>query len=336
MTRVLREVSTNQIMASIFRKMEREKANVGHCLIEYRESQGHGSSARLEITVVLKSGITKSYRIPTMELDQSYDFKIDHTQVSNHFTCEAKLLKLYMEHMSLRAEEFELKVGETSLEMASYTVGVSSETEILKHPLGTRIALGVEEFLSAKLEIGLAIIIRLKELRTLVSLADSFQNRTTLTCFFHKPEYPMLMEISGPMVPAGVALVYIFMTHGRYNDNLPIEADRPFLIREEGIADENKEDGNDSQAPSMVAVVPRVEVDLSGEDDSVRWDNSMQVDEIPQASRAANYNRNVDTMDEDEDLEDDFDQQLASFADELEKRALGPTQNASQARGLFD
>lgn len=339
--------------------MERDNSNIARCLLQYSEPSSNDSSTgiskKLEINVVLKSGITKAYRLPCLELDQAYESSFGNENFPNHISCEAKVLKSYMEHMSTKAEEFEMKASESGVSLTSYTIGVSNEAQILKHPLSTRITVGLQEFLTAKLQIGLAIAIRLKELRIMVSFADSLQSRASLTFMFNKPETPMIVEIRGITCTGSMQCFFTFMTQGRYDDGQGPNAERPFLVKEARHRDEG--DGYLIPVPPIISVdgdtnnIEREDhisrKNIIVEEDSVRWDNDMEIDVIPQASRAANYKdggsyekqHNSSGMDQDlvdEEQERDLDLQLASFADELEKRAVGPTQNVSQAKGLFD
>ncbi|KAK9321649.1 Rad9-domain-containing protein [Lipomyces orientalis] len=183
------EVQT-KFFVSIFRRHEKD-STVERCeiLLDEAERPGGGES-RLIINLLCHHGITKTYKLsytkkmPYRILDSVDDYP-------NSFQVRATVLKEFLDHTSIRAEEFSIKFKDNKVQLSSYTNGVSrgKTDDFLKQPLMTSITLPREKFDDAIVEDDAESVFSMRELRVLVALADSL--RATIEGAFSGPTLPI-------------------------------------------------------------------------------------------------------------------------------------------------
>ncbi|KAK9264525.1 Rad9-domain-containing protein [Lipomyces tetrasporus] len=183
------EVQT-KFFVSIFRRHEKD-STVERCEIFLDEAdRPGGGESRLIINLLCHHGITKTYKLsyakkmPYRILDSVDDYP-------NSFQVRATVLKEFLDHTSIRAEEFSIKFKDDKVQLSSYTNGVSrgKTDDFLKQPLMTSITLPREKFDDAIVEDDAESVFSMKELRVLVALADSL--RATIEGAFSGPTLPI-------------------------------------------------------------------------------------------------------------------------------------------------
>ncbi|KAK9377692.1 Rad9-domain-containing protein [Lipomyces chichibuensis] len=187
--RVSVELQT-KFFVPIFRRHEKDSA-VERCEISLDDAEilGTGES-RLIINLHCHHGITKTYKLsyakkmPFRVLDSVDDYP-------NSFHVKATVLKEFLDHTSIRAEQFSIKFRDDKVQLSSYTNGVSGakKGDLLKQPLMTSITVPWEKFNDVIVEDDAESVFSMKELRVLVSLADSF--RATIEAAFSGPTLPI-------------------------------------------------------------------------------------------------------------------------------------------------
>lgn len=189
----------SQGLVPVFRNVERDIARVTSVRIHYidYEEEDEGSESRVEIQVVVQSGIRKVYRLTCYDSDYegTLDYPVYKENYPHKFEMQAKVFKKYIDSMSPQAEELSMSFKEDSLELNGFTEEVRWATELLKQPINTRIRLDYDQLDYLNLEDGMIITIRLKEFRHIASLADSMGAR--LLGWFKDPGMPMFFEILG-------------------------------------------------------------------------------------------------------------------------------------------
>ncbi|KAK9387077.1 Rad9-domain-containing protein [Lipomyces mesembrius] len=187
--RVSVEVQT-KFFVSIFRRHEKDSA-VERCEISLDDAERTGTGeSRLIINLHCHHGITKTYKLsyakkmPFRVLDSVDDYP-------NSFHVKATVLKEFLDHTSIRAEQFSIKFRDDKVQLSSYTNGVSGakQGDFLKQPLMTSITVPWEKFNDVIVEDDAESVFSMKELRVLVALADSF--RATIEAAFSGPTLPI-------------------------------------------------------------------------------------------------------------------------------------------------
>ncbi|KAK9488737.1 Rad9-domain-containing protein [Lipomyces starkeyi] len=187
--RVSIEVQT-KFFVSIFRRHEKDSA-VERCEISLDDAERPGTGeSRLIINLHCHHGITKTYKLsyakkmPFRILDSVDDYP-------NSFLVNATVLKEFLDHTSIRAEQFSIKFRDDKVQLSSYTNGVSGakKGDFLKQPLMTSITVPWEKFSDVIVEDDAESVFSMKELRVLVTLADSF--RATIEAAFSGPTLPI-------------------------------------------------------------------------------------------------------------------------------------------------
>ncbi|KAK9432813.1 Rad9-domain-containing protein [Lipomyces doorenjongii] len=187
--RVSVEVQT-KFFVPIFRRHEKDSA-VERCEISLDDAETTGTGeSRLIINLHCHHGITKTYKLsyakkmPFRILDSVDDYP-------NSFHVKATVLKEFLDHTSIRAEQFSIKFKDDKVQLSSYTNGVSGakKGDFLKQPLMTSITVPWEKFNDVIVEDDAESVFSMKELRVLVALADSF--RATIEAAFSGPTLPI-------------------------------------------------------------------------------------------------------------------------------------------------
>ncbi|KAK9240235.1 Rad9-domain-containing protein [Lipomyces kononenkoae] len=183
------EVQT-KFFVSIFRRHEKDSA-VERCDISLDEADTPGTGeSRLIISLHCHHGIIKTYKLsyakkmPFRILDSVDDYP-------NSFQVKSTVLKEFLDHTSVRAEQFSIKFRNDKVQLSSYTNGVSTvkKDDFLKQPLMTSITVPWEKFNDVIVEDEAESVFSMKELRVLVALADSF--RATIEAAFSGPTLPI-------------------------------------------------------------------------------------------------------------------------------------------------
>jgi hypothetical protein len=324
--------------------MERDSADVQNCklvLID-RGSGFENAVPKLGIHVYCRNGITKSHQVSCMDTQEVYQGQVDKMRCPYWMRCEARTIRQYMDHMALKAEVFQMTFNTDKVELFSFTEAVSSENEIIKRPLNTHIVVDVSQFDGINAVANMTIGFRLKEFRQFVALADSFQSHARIEGYFYGPGVPLLFEVAEDCLPPGVQIVFVFLTNGRELESTEEQQEYIRFGR------------RNVPAADRLIVTPEITAQPTHNKpdyESVSWDNRPNTD----TSSAYIYDEETDEEFEQElakigaqyaastdrrtrtgwaSLDDDLDQH--GHSDSANGDGIGPTQNASQAKGIFD
>jgi cell cycle checkpoint control protein RAD9A len=263
-----------------------------------------------------------------MNTQEVFHAGMDKSLSQNVIRCQARMFKQYLEHMSAKAEEFSFTFKEDHVQLCSFTTGVHYDQEILRHPLQTTVAMNRDEFECIRVSLGANISVRMKELRTFISMADSMGPTTTIEANFYRPGWPLMFEILGQK---DGGLTFLFTTSvnasmddaepGRGQDGTSLKMTKNVSLLQQAertAQDATQYEGDDNQVPTVT---------WNGGNENAEHDGTTGT----QYKSTAHGHTSLFVADvEDEDS----DEGVVRALDEYE--AIGPTQNMSQAKGLFD
>ena len=195
-------------------------------------------------------------------------------------------------------------------------------------PINTKIELNLNEFQKIQTKLGIKVQFKLKEFRIFISLAESFNSKILIEANFYQPGTPMMFEIVGPpSLPNGAQIFFVFLTNG---DAVEDESTAPDIIIN-GNAKLLLEPDDRHDFATVDHDVNELTQDMPTQDvareNRISWDDhEMPLETVTQQSEGLF----VDDILDDEEDDDLYIQAMNEY------QAIGPTQNMSQAKGLFD
>lgn len=348
----------SKIMVSIFRKLDNPGNPVQRCKIifddilaeqqgAYLERSGDSDLTHtiyVEVELTLHNGVSKIYKTPCIDSGQIFHGEIDKSSVVSWFKCDSKLFRSCLNHVSPRSEEVGLVFDETNVTLTAFTRAIKSDKEILKQPLQTQISISLGQFDSFDMKIGTGVSFRHKEFAVVASLTDALSSNANGTNaaagvgvfyegFISKPAHPIIFDITGPCISEGVLLRFMFMTNAEDEDDSYIEERRTVKASSRtSVATIKHVFGKTinvlPEAP-RISPQPRYENTEDPLPATVTWDDT----QIPNETSGV---IDVDSVTDDEDEEFEKEFMALSQRLDMEAAAIGPTQGASQAKGLFD
>lgn len=347
----------SKIMVSIFRKLDNPGNPVQRCKIIFDDSlaekqdvyyERNGDSdlsntIYVEVELTLHNGVSKIYKTPCIDSGQVFQGDIDKSSVVSWFKCDSKLFRSCLSHVSPRSEEVGLVFDETNVTLTAFTRAIKSDKEILKQPLQTQISISLGQFDSLDMKIGTGVSFRHKEFAVVASLSDALANGNGTNGtggsgvfyegFVSKPAHPILFDLTGPCIPDGVLLRFMFMTNAEDEDESYVEERRITKASSRTSVTTIKHVVGKASAslPEIppVSQQPRIESTEDLLPATVTWDDT----QIPNEATGV---IDVDSVTDDEDEEFEKEFMALSQRLDMEAAAIGPTQGASQAKGLFD
>uniref|UniRef100_A0A060T271 ARAD1C26664p n=1 Tax=Blastobotrys adeninivorans TaxID=409370 RepID=A0A060T271_BLAAD len=333
-------------LVPVFRKLEKDAVHVKQLRIIISQKVKDGvRTPRMTVEVILHSGIAKSYSMACTEAPSAMRYPtIDPGQYENSFQFKAKTFRRNLDLMSPQAEEFSLNFRPEYIHMRGYTRAIyNSSKELLKQPLNSNIKLNYNQLESLDAYSNVTIEFRFKEFRQFVALVDSFAGTPVIDAAYKEPGFPMHFRAHRSSLPAGVEHVEIlFMTAGDTVDDGAEVQRLAFKRHSYSIQDVQNQTFNNASTAEEADPVAHSEstaVDIS--ESAVNWDTSepmagpRETNQNAQDAVAHDTHNSGMEVDYGED-EDEMDRKLEEFSTQVLREGLGPTQNKSQAHGLFD
>lgn len=351
-----------KFLAPIFKKVEKDEIKINQLRLKlldnsdkdekrFKDDDKLGLASSLEFQVVGVNKILKTYRISCMNAHQSVmAVRLPPEDVPYILQCDCKMLKKNMDYMSQKCEEFSFTVEPGALSVQSRTPKITTaEGEVLKRAMSSDIAIPYGHIDCIKAIIGHRLAFKNKEFRNFILTGESLPG-CRLEARFKEPEFPVSFQLIGvPGIPPDVEIKAIFQTDGRLIDFAEKSGNIVTVDNTEGrLASVYTGDLQDHMVtqyatPSQSQEVPVQEQEPQSDqlffyDEEYTNGSGEQEQNDEDTNMNWNENHESDHQAQDEfDFDDDFDEEELNR--ELEQRSqsiLGPTQNQSQAKGLFD
>ncbi|KAI9671249.1 MAG: hypothetical protein M1829_004656 [Trizodia sp. TS-e1964] len=343
------------------REKERETA-IERCELSIHESS-EKVQCRLVVRMFCRHGVLKTYRL-TYESCEVAHAIFDKRNSTNNWSISSAILGEFVEHFGPKTELLDFYFEGGKATFTSYTEKVTDGKQILKQPLQTSVAVDTSEFSECSVEDKLHIAISVKDFKAIVAHAECL--KSAIWAVYSRPTRPLRLAYT----VEGVACNFILMTVGDFASNPVPNASKlsraapprqlsaqPFAASAHNAAVVRPSPAlapppsskalpdlriNRKRPASHIATPPRSSiVDPGGlfltQDDDSRWDEMEITNDnggekigwdasASVASMFASINRGAqDSARLRKDLEPDG-----------ESQRIGPTQQTTTVRGIFD
>lgn len=282
----------------------------------------------------------------------------------NYLTVSCGLLKSFVDSSS-SVEDFKLEISSSVVSLTCFTTGVfGNERELLKQPMAVNVSFHTDELLNLKLfdASSKKIVFRLREFRTFLALGASSDY---IEVWFRRPGDPVLFELT----KGGATVQFVQLTDGEQlpgaceglfvrdeaqdpqeqQQNLqenpqenpqedpqqdPADYDHGFNFDDASTASRPRRDSSDSAAPTIQwgdqLEHLRLDSFLKSRNDEIGIINEAKSRYLSEIKRRRYRGADgVDSVPADSVPAD-------SLPEGDEDSGLGPTQNITKAKGIFD
>ncbi|KAF2263737.1 hypothetical protein CC78DRAFT_517975 [Lojkania enalia] len=183
---------------------------IDHCEVSVQDRPDQ-TECRFIIKMICNQGVIKTYKL-TYEATEVMHALFDRNVAKNRWSMHAAAMKEYIEYFGTKTEMLDIFAGEDGRAVfKSYTEKITNGKEILKHPLVTAVAVNTSDFEEFNVQMGLHIIISVKDFKAIVVHADTL--KTSLKAFYSQPTRPLQFSYGCD----GLLCEFTLMTSGDYN-----------------------------------------------------------------------------------------------------------------------
>ncbi|KAF1959536.1 hypothetical protein CC80DRAFT_302593 [Byssothecium circinans] len=169
------------------------------------------TQCRFIFKMVCNQGVIKTYKLTYEAVDVMHAL-FDRNVAKNRWSMQSGAMKEYIEYFGTKTEMLDIFAGEDGRAVfKSYTEKISNGKEVLKHPLVTAVAVNTSDFKEFNVQLGLHIIISVKDFKAIVIHADSM--KASLKAYYSHPTRPLQFSYGTD----GLLCEFTLMTSGDYN-----------------------------------------------------------------------------------------------------------------------
>jgi cell cycle checkpoint control protein RAD9A len=196
---------------------------IDRCEISVQERENE-AQCRFIVKMVCNQGVIKTYKLTYEAVDVMHAL-FDRNVAKNRWSMHSGAVKEYIEYFGTKTEMLDIFAGDDGrCVFKSYTEKISNGKEILKHPLVTAVAVNTSDFDDFNVQLGLHIIISVKDFKAIVVHADTL--KTSLKAYYSQPTRPLQFSYGCD----GLLCEITLMTSGDYNAAPPTPTPAPQAI----------------------------------------------------------------------------------------------------------